>query len=216
MIDRNSPEYQKAKWRVKIGHAFLEKGLDIKGVIHVGANDGYEVEYYLKLGIENILCFEPLKTAFKKLEEKYHHHSKVKAYNYGLGEFSYTEKLIVADGDGQDSSFLNLLDNKHKPDNKQRQSSFVWPFTHCVWIWGENVMSLYDCLVIDVQGMELMVLKGFGNYLDEIDMISVECSRKPIYENGVPASEVIKFLVNKGFKQDSPIEDHNDIFFVRK
>ena len=49
-------QYDKeALWRVKIGH-FLKRGIPIRGVIHVGANDGYEIEWYIKLGIQHLLA----------------------------------------------------------------------------------------------------------------------------------------------------------------
>ena len=42
VIDRASSQYQAVKDKVKIGY-FTERGYDIIGLIHVGANDGYEV-----------------------------------------------------------------------------------------------------------------------------------------------------------------------------
>jgi hypothetical protein len=64
--------------------------------------------------------------------------------------------------------------------------------------------------------MELNVLQGFGEYLQGFDNIKVECSEPPIYEGGASASEVIEFLENCGFVQDSDIVRHGDVKFKRR
>jgi len=38
--------FEEAQDRVKIGH-FTRKGYKIRGVVHVGANDGFEIQFYL-------------------------------------------------------------------------------------------------------------------------------------------------------------------------
>lgn len=226
MINRSSPEYQEAKWRVKIGHAFLEKGHDIKGVIHVGANDGYEVEYYLRLGIEHVMCFEPYDLACKAFKEKYKNEiasGKVRLYEFALGDRDETRVLHVAPAGGQGSSlskvrpefdnvspFMDTAQDKFGTQNIQvkRFDSFI--------LINDNInMDDYDCLVVDTQGTELQVLRGFGVYLSYLKYLNIECSEKPVYEEEVPASEVIEYLKGMGYHQDTPIEPHNDIMFTK-
>lgn len=224
MIDRNSENYKEARWRVKIGHAFLEKGYDIKGVVHVGANDGYEVQYYLQLGIENAICFEPLPSACRRFRDQYHpwmYSGKVRLFELALGNQNRETKLYIAPGDGQGSSQLLPTADYQKEHPEYDYTTFP-PLTILERRFADLVKDiefdpdLYDCLTIDTQGTELEVLQGFENYLKNFKYLNIECSSEPVYECGAPAQEVIDFLKSFAFIQDSPTEIHNDIFFIRE
>lgn len=218
------PEYQIAKDRVKISH-FTEKGIDFKGVIHVGTNDGYEIEWYLMMGLK-VLGFEPLRSAFEKCCDKYingTHEGMILMANMGIGLESGAKTLHeTTNPNGQDdsggSSFLNEI---------QKQDHIVIRDVTCEMVtvtdYVEKLkpsfikMDDYDCLVVDVQGMELDVLKSFDDagILQNFKGLNIECSRQAWYEGEANAEEVIAWLAEHGFKQDSPIEDHNDIMFIR-
>jgi hypothetical protein len=55
-------------------------------------------------------------------------------------------------------------------------------------------------LKIDVQGLELDVLRGAGDALSSLDTIFVECSFVELYEGQALADEVIAFLFSHGFR----------------
>jgi hypothetical protein len=63
--------------------------------------------------------------------------------------------------------------------------------------------------------MELETLRGFGSLLELFQLLVVECSEKPVYDGEAPATEVISYLRDRGFIDQTPIEQHGDIFFVR-
>lgn len=220
-MNRNTAAYNEAKWRVKISH-FTEKGHDIKGVVHVGAHNGYEVQWYLAMGIENILCFEPLvevAQVFKETYKKEIEQGKVKLFDIALGDQDTYGYLDVAEGDGQGSTFLKLNPgSEDKPYHHVvtgTQVSEIHKFASFMKDHPEIDLFNYDCLVIDAQGMELEVLKGMGHYLTFFHYLNIECSEKPIYKGEAPAYKIIEFLSRQGYKQDSPIEEHNDIMFIK-
>jgi len=198
------------KDRVKITH-FLEQGFNINGIIHVGANDGYEVEWYLKMGIKNILAFEPLLSAIEIFKDTFSKYENVMLIEYGLGERNEERELLISKGDGKSSSFLH----QEKEIFVETEFANIRRFDELVDEWKID-MSKYNYLVIDAEGMELPALKGMGKYLQKFEMMHVECSRTPYYVGDVPAQTVIEFIESQGFQQDSPIEDHDDIFFIRK
>lgn len=209
-MNRDAPYYADAVKRVKIG-LFTEKyGLDITGIIHVGTNYGYEIKWYQRMGIpdDNIVGFEPYIAACEQFKSLY---PRVRMYNYALGDNDRSGFLNIPAGDGQGASLLDLI--KEDPNTiyltKQeivirRFDSLDGPFNHM------------NCLVIDVQGYEMEVLRGFGNRLETIDMISVELSDKPLYYGELAACNVVDWLSLKGFMQVTPIEKHNDVFFLRR
>ena len=144
VIDRASPQYQAAKDEVKVG-LFTDKGYDITGLIHVGANDGYEVEYYLEMGITPVLCFEPEREARERLQKRYGAHPDVEIRREALGNFDGTSNLQVPDGGTGGSSFLPLpaWDNCIGTE-----SVAVVRFASLASLFD---LSLYNCLVVDVQ-----------------------------------------------------------------
>jgi len=218
-------QYDKeALWRVKIGH-FLKRGILIRGVIHVGANDGYEIDWYLKLGIKHILALEPEASAFEKLSQKFGGVPEVLCCQRALAEREYRGVLQVPSaekfGSTNGSTFLNELPNcpsvmgmAYRFDKQQEVSLLT--FKALAARHDAIVPEDYNCLVVDVQGMELQVLKGFGPHLDGMDCLNIECSEVPLYEGEAPASEVVAWLGERGFEAISPIEPHNDILFVKR
>lgn len=217
------PYDEEALWRVKIG-AFLKRGIPIKGIIHIGANDGYEIDWYLKLGIKHVLAVEPEREAFNKLKQKFRGVSGVHLANMALGDGDRTTTRIlkVPPKDTGGSTLLTEFPNAPSVmgvtnDYSERQEVVVTTFEKLVSLFSDIIeMKDYNCLVVDVQGMELQVLKGFGSHLDGMDCLNIECSEVPLFDGEAPASEVVDWLGKIGFDAITPIEPHNDILFVRR
>lgn len=204
-------DYAEALDRVKIGE-FLRRGIAIRGVIHAGANDGYEVYWYLRLGIANVLAIEPLPSAAQTLRDRFGEDARVQIIEAGLGYDDCTAMLhVVAEGDGKGSAFLRekvAVDQPYLPDVECSVRRFD--------SLAQADALLYNCLVLDVQGMELEALQGMGALLTKIDCINVECSAVPIYDGEQPASKIIAWLGEHGFVPITPVQAHDDILFVRQ
>ena len=74
----------------------------------------------------------------------------------------------------------------------------------------------YD-VVLDVQGSELEVMKGFGkDNIKNINQIEVEASKKCYYKGGVLFDELNIFFIKNNFKLvSSKIKDHGDILYIK-
>jgi FkbM family methyltransferase len=200
--------FEEAQAGVKIGH-FTRQGLKITGVIHVGANDGYEIKFYLALGARRVVAIEPGEDAYRKLEATWSEEPLVETIHCALGEHEGKQILNITQGDGQGSSFLREFNGPYTIVRNE-EVQVLRGDTLALGLEGCNT------LVVDTQGMELPVLRGFGNQLGFFDFLNIECSRVPLYEGGHSAQEVIDHLDSMGFQQDSPICDHDDIMFIRK
>lgn len=219
---RRDVEYQIAKDRVKIGY-FTEKGHDIKGVVHVGTNTGYELEWYLKMGIENVIGFEPLTRIYEQCCETYKDaiaEEKLEIVNLALGSadfvnvpFYETVSLRNMEDSGG-STFLREVEPCQHVVYEERLAS--------VMTWDTFVKvrqidpTLYDCIVIDVQGMELDVLKGMGELISHFKYFNIECSETPAYKGEPSAREIIEWLKKRGIRQETPIAGHDDILFIQE
>lgn len=56
-----------------------------------------------------------------------------------------------------------------------------------------------EVLKLDVQGMELAILRGLGPVLAEIDVVEIEVSFVPTYTDQPLIQEVLDFMVDNGF-----------------
>lgn len=152
-----------------------------KTIIDVGANIGNHTIYFSKIcNAKKVISFEPQKNIFsilKKNVELNNCSKNVKLYNMGIGEQyqhadvevidinNYGSSRLKKDSDG--SVEINTLDNM-----------------------AYNKFGKIDMLKIDVEGMELEVLKGSINILKKYKpLIYVEAASNVEFEN---ASKFLK------------------------
>jgi FkbM family methyltransferase len=200
--------FEEAQDRVKIGH-FTRKGGKIRGVVHVGTNDGEEIPYYIDLGAKRVLGFEPNLEAWERCVNRWNS-SEITVLPFGLGDTNRISRLLITEGDGKGSSFCIEKDSPYRIV-AQRDCPVV-TFASL----GIDLFLYYNTLVIDVQGMEMQVLQGFREDLRLFEFLNIECSQNPLFYGESSAQEIIDYLGKFGFRQDSPIESHDDIMFIRE
>ena len=75
----------------------------------------------------------------------------------------------------------------------------------------------YDFWVMDLQGSELLALKGAALSLKKCKSILIEVSQSEYYINAVKWDELKKFLNENHFSQKwEPKESHTDVLFVKE
>jgi FkbM family methyltransferase len=196
---------------------FSKANYKVKGVVHVGANDGKELAWYVTQNYRPILAFEPHPDAFAELQKHYWNHALL--WQIALGFENGTLKLnIPEDNDTEKSSkFKPIPTEGHDWTKTLITKSIEVPLSRFdAWAWKGGIdLTPFNTLVIDVQGMELEVLNGFGEYLRRyFDLLVVECSQKPVYDGEPSAEEVINWLQEREFRQWTPIQEHDDILFI--
>lgn len=203
---------------------FNEMGYVPHGVVHVGAHLGEEIPWYLHRNMIPVIAIEANPEIFSQLVANFADEGNVQCVRAVLGERN-------------EKSILHIGQHLHAPIDDTMGASLLQPNRE-YYSWGnrETIQkhlpvevhrfdSLYsddlfnhltiDTLVIDVQGMELEVLKGFGDLLNNFDFLNIECSEKPIYNGEASAEEVVVWLAIQGFERKTPIVSHDDILFVR-
>ena len=77
----------------------------------------------------------------------------------------------------------------------------------------------FDFVNLDIQGVELQALKGFGKYLDNIEYIYTEVNSGEVYKNNDSIEDLDSFLEGFGFTrvetEITPFE-WGDAFYIRK
>lgn len=168
----------------------------ISGLVHVGANIGQEVPFYLEIINNNIYLFEPLSSAFQILKSKFSSYPNIKLFNFGLGDNNEEKELYVADENHGSSSSL-LEPSLHKDYFPEIKFSNIERIKLKKFSELDSIQA--NLLVIDVQGFELQSLKGFENKLNDFDYIISEISRKSLYKSSVLVDELDIFLKENSF-----------------
>ncbi len=192
--------------------------MDIKGVLHIGAHFGQEMSEYDKLGLKNVIFFEPLPHTFEILKLNVGNRSIV--HNIALGNMTgEIEMNVESANSGMSSSILD-------PDVHLKQYPWI-TFNSKVKVKIDKLDEImknhpeeqYNFICIDVQGYELEVFKGAINYLNNIDYIITEVNRDEVYKNCARVEQLDEFLKVYNFER---VETNwvggvwGDAFYVKK
>ncbi len=182
--------------------SIIEKYGKPNGIIHIGAHLMEERDDYINEGINNIIWIEANPSIFSIIEQN-HMGSNEKLFNYVISDQDDQVINFYITNNGQSSSILKL--DKHKI---YHPSIFVTETITTVSkrmdtiISQKNIdMKLYDFLNIDIQGAELLAIKGFGEAINNIKYIYTEINTNTLYENCSLINDMDKYLNNLGFKR---------------
>lgn len=197
-------------------HTIIKKhNLSIKGIVHVGAHYAEEHSDYLKNGIEDVVYIEASKASYYHLCRKRFSDSVI-LFNVALADYEgYAEMYTETANQGQSSSLLKPgTHTKHYPSIKFNQREKVAVTTLDKLAFNR---PKYNMLNLDVQGAELLVLKGGKETLQHIDIIYSEVNRDELYEGCAKVSEMDAFL--KDFERVETQwvpEGWGDALYIRK
>jgi len=182
------------------------RGIPKKGIIHVGAHLGEEVDNYFKLGFENIVLIEANPSLCEKMNFKYRFNKNVFIYNYAVcdsvGELDF---YIHQSNSGIESSSILKMDRFDKIVTSLKTSKTIKvPSSTLDAIIIENNLEIcdYNILVTDIQGADYLALKGFKNKITNFDAVVVEIQCINLYENFVSEQMMDDLMFKYGFYKD--------------
>ena len=177
----------------------LMKGKEENSVFFdVGANTGQTVStlrHYFPMG--TIHAFEPGKTAFQQLNEKFSGQPKIHVENLALGAKNES-KDFFENNESTMSSFLPLGKNGWGEVVNTTQVDVTTIDDYC----REKSISHINLLKSDTQGFELEVLKGAIGMLkqNKVEFIFLEINFVELYKNLPSFCDINGFLSQHGFK----------------
>ena len=175
-------------------------GVEARGAVHVGAHLGEEAEVYRKLGVPRMILIEANPKVFAQLKARLGQDPTIIAVNRAIADVEGKRVLHVTNAT-QSSSLLPL--RKHAeiyPQIVMQETAEV----DCSRLddlldeLGETSAG-YNILNIDVQGAELLVLRGAERMLAFVDMINVEVNFAELYAGCAQIDEIDDFLDQRGF-----------------
>ena len=209
---------------------FEKNNITLNGVIHVGAHRGEEIFEYENLGAKRVVWVEPNPDVFGEME--------VFLTRSGAAVESQAFEYAASDVDheivdfnlyyGPDAGYLrgnkgcsSLLRANGRFIEWHKDTIKVETITLDTLI-EENDLDYesFDLLNMDVQGAELLVLKGSNKLLEKVKYITTEATwNNPDYVDNVMYDELKLYLEMKGFVENQIInhtEDWGDALFVKE
>jgi len=178
----------------------IEKYLgERRGVIHVGAHEGQERDWYGKQGFKYVSWFEPNPIVFHKLQKNIEDQPFHTAYNIGIHDVLQESVFHVANGDGQSSSILPFGSHKKYHPEVKYEYDINISLLRLDEIINEEVMESFNFLNIDTQGVELNVIKSLGKLVSKLDYIYTEVNEEEVYLGCSLITDIDEYLKPFGF-----------------
>jgi len=193
----------------------------VKGAIHVGGHEGQERDWYRKHSFSPVIWFEPNKKLFQKLEKNIEGYENHVAFNLGVHDILDEAVLHIASNGGQSSSILELgLHSIYHPKVKYIKDEVIL-LTRIDEFFKEGDLDIndYNLLNVDVQGVELNVIKSFGDLIGELDYVYAEVNEAELYKGCALVSVIDDYLEAYGFcRKATHMTKYQwgDAFYIKK
>lgn len=192
--------------------------VDIKGIIHVGGHLAEEYDFYKNKGIKNVIWIEANPFIFNQLKEKAVNNL---CYNSLISDRDNNFVDFYLTNNGQSSSMLEMDRHKqHHPSVYVYKKIQLKSIRLDTLIKTEKInISNYNFLNLDIQGAELLALKGMSNNLNHVDYIYTEVNVADVYKGCSKLDDLDIFLLDYGFKRVelkmTPYE-WGDAFYIKE
>lgn len=169
--------------------------MTLTGVVHIGAHECEELEDYSKY-TNKIIWVEAQPSLVDKAKQRgIHVHQAVLSSTDGE-----TREFIVTNN-GASSSLLELKEHlTEHPWVYETRRDIVTTTTFDRLVQTANLnLSSCDFLNLDIQGMELAVLKGMKQTLHHFKYIYTEVNTKELYAGCALLADMDAYLTTQGF-----------------
>ena len=195
-----------------------------KNILFIGANNMAEIKVYAQR-YKNGIFIEAIPDVYEKTKKNLEMANDTWNTNFIAINKLVTSKI-------NEKYDFNIFSNGGASSSIYEANSVEWKWntvkqTHKITLISTTIDHLikennwdkkkFD-VVLDVQGAELEVLKGFGkDNINNIINMKVEVSTKEFYKGGVLFKDLNAFLVENGLKLTAPPKSsHCDVNYVRR
>jgi FkbM family methyltransferase len=177
-----------------------------RGIIHVGADVGQEVPQYFGYGFEKIILIEANPQSYKALEAKFGSYANVELFNYAICNTNGAVDFHIhtsRSGSTEPASILPMKRFKEIVKSLHTTDTIRVPaITLDSLIEAHGILAAdYNFINIDIQGAELLALRGATKLISALDAIISEVNLIEMYENGALEQEIVAFLASHGFEK---------------
>ncbi len=168
----------------------------IDSIWDIGANYGQFafMAHYVWSDVP-IYSFEPDPISYEKLEKNFNRFSiNGESFCFALGDAVESKQLLRY----ADNANNSLLENAAYADSSRESITVACTTLDVISKLAPEVSSAF--LKLDVQGFELVVLRGAKDFLENCLFVLIEVSFSPTYSGGAHAGEIILAMRDYGFE----------------
>jgi FkbM family methyltransferase len=174
-------------------------GVNPRTVVHVGAHNAEELDDYKSAGWGSVIWIEaqPQKAAdlVRRIPAN---HSLIEAAVWDISGIDLNLNIMT---NTESTSLLNL--GTHSSEHPTVHLSHKIPIktkTLAELLSGKPAPEL---VALDIQGVELRALKGYGSKISEVKWIYCEVNKAQLYEDCCLISEIDEYLSHFGFMRSA-------------
>lgn len=202
----------------------LVRKYDIKlnDVLHIGANEGQEAEEYRRLGAHRVFWVEAIPEVHRKLlghlRQFHNQRGLLACVSDTTGE---RVTFNIASNQGQSSSMLEFGTHATEHPNVSFTGKIELETITVEDLLRKNEIELKfgTFLNIDLQGAELLAMKGMSSLMKLVDYCYIEVNEKELYQGCPLVGEIDEWLLAHDFEgKESKITNWGwgDKFYKRK
>lgn len=186
------------------------RGLPRRGMVHVGAHQGQEVEQYLRYGFDRIVLIEANPEWCEGLRAKFGSDSRIRIFNYAACDREGEVDLQIhtsRSGSTEPASILPMKRFKEIVATLHTARTIRVPAITLPALFQKHALEPgdYNFLNLDIQGAELLALQGAAALLPGMDAVISEVNLVELYEGGPLEEDLVRFMEARGFDKQQAI-----------
>lgn len=193
--------------------------LHIKGILHCGGHTGEEHSIYSASGINHVVWVECIPECVALLHKRFVDIPTYNIINEMITDKDNIEHEFYQTDNNASSSMLQLGTHEHNyPNIKVVKTYFLKSISLDSLIEKYEIdITKFNFLNLDIQGAELLALKGFVHNLQHIDYIYTEFNTEEVYKGCSLLNDLDKFLKDyKRVETKHTAKGWGDCFYIRQ
>jgi FkbM family methyltransferase len=197
----------------KIENEFIRNS---RGVLHIGAHLGQEGERYFQSSAK-VIWVEAIPDVYQQLVNNISRFPNQIAICALLGDQNDVKVDFNLASNDLASSSVFEFGSELGFKRIHMQSKISLRMMRLDSLYTVETIADYEHWVLDVQGAELLVLRGAGNLLRTCKSLLIEISTREVYEGGASWAEIEYFLSQFGLMPlwQPKKQSHENILFYR-
>jgi FkbM family methyltransferase len=203
----------------QIKEILKENNISITGAFHIGAHECEEIPFYrqLNLFLNDVIWVDAIPQKITEAKER----DIPNVYHAVITDKDDEEVIFHVSNNGQSSSVLEFGTHAQEHpwvtyvENIVQKSTTIRSFVQ----QNQIELSKYNFWNFDIQGAELMALKGAGDLIKHAAAIYLEVNEKELYKGCGLIGEIDSMLATHGFHRvatNMTVHAWGDALYIRK